>query len=147
MLVLTRKYQEKVRIGDGITITILRAKGKTVRLGIEAPPEVPVIRGELSFDREPVSAAVEDTDYRASDAPIGDSSTRREDGRPKKVHSVQEWATESHRKTNGRRRAPQATPGVSLHRVPRDKATEILPQLLSSGGPLRQMLNERTRAV
>ena len=39
MLVLTRKYQEKIRIGDNITITVLRMKGKAVRLGIEAPTE------------------------------------------------------------------------------------------------------------
>jgi carbon storage regulator len=52
MLVLTRKYQEKIRIGDNITITVLRTKGKAVRLGIEAPANVPVIRGELSFEHE-----------------------------------------------------------------------------------------------
>ena len=52
MLVLTRKYQEKIRIGDNITITILRTKGKAVRLGIEAPTDVPVIRGELTFERK-----------------------------------------------------------------------------------------------
>jgi carbon storage regulator len=57
MLVLTRKYQEKVHIGDGITITVLRTKGKAVRLGIEAPVEVPVIRGELAFNESPVSVA------------------------------------------------------------------------------------------
>src|ERR1041385_3050783 len=52
MLVLTRKYQEKIRIGNNITITVLRTKGKAVRLGIEAPTDVPVIRGELSFEGE-----------------------------------------------------------------------------------------------
>src|SRR5436190_19552567 len=57
MLVLTRKYQEKIRIGDNITITVLRTKGKAVRLGIEAPANVPVIRGELSFERAPKEAA------------------------------------------------------------------------------------------
>ena len=57
MLVLTRKYQEKIRIGDNITITVLRTKGKAVRLGIEAPTNVPVIRGELSFEHESEAAA------------------------------------------------------------------------------------------
>lgn len=47
MLVLTRKPQEKIRIGDGITITVIKTKGKGVRLGIEAPADVPVLRGEL----------------------------------------------------------------------------------------------------
>lgn len=48
MLVLTRKIQEKIRISDDITVTILRIKGSTVRLGIEAPRDVRVIRGELA---------------------------------------------------------------------------------------------------
>ncbi|MCC7476006.1 MAG: carbon storage regulator [Pirellulales bacterium] len=48
MLVLSRKYQEKIHIGDNITITVLRMKGKAIRLGIEAPSEVPVVRGELA---------------------------------------------------------------------------------------------------
>src|SRR5436309_11328196 len=56
MLVLTRKYQEKIRIGNNITITVLRTKGKAVRLGIEAPPDVPVIRGELSFEPKTATA-------------------------------------------------------------------------------------------
>jgi carbon storage regulator CsrA len=47
MLVLTRKLQEKICIGDNITVTILRVKGQQVRIGIEAPRDVRVIRGEL----------------------------------------------------------------------------------------------------
>jgi carbon storage regulator CsrA len=47
MLVLTRKLQQQIKIGDQITVTILRVKGQTVRVGIEAPRQVRVIRGEL----------------------------------------------------------------------------------------------------
>jgi carbon storage regulator CsrA len=47
MLVLTRKHQEQIQIGDNVTITILKVKGRTVRLGIEAPRQVRIIRGEL----------------------------------------------------------------------------------------------------
>jgi carbon storage regulator len=50
MLVLTRKQNEKIRIGNEITITVLRTKGKGVRLGIEAPAHINVLRGELVFD-------------------------------------------------------------------------------------------------
>jgi len=50
MLVLTRKQNEKIRIGDNITITVIRMKGKAVRLGIEAPKNINVLRGELLFD-------------------------------------------------------------------------------------------------
>lgn len=51
MLVLTRKSNEKIRIGDDIVITVLRTKGKAVRLGIEAPSEMRVLRGEIAFDQ------------------------------------------------------------------------------------------------
>lgn len=48
MLVLSRKSNEKIQIGDNISITILQTKGNRVRIGIEAPPEMRVLRGELS---------------------------------------------------------------------------------------------------
>lgn len=47
MLVLTRKPDEQIRIGDDIVITIVRVKGNTIRVGVEAPKGVRVIRGEL----------------------------------------------------------------------------------------------------
>lgn len=47
MLVLSRKLGEKVVIGDGIVVTVVEVKGRTVRLGIDAPHSVPVWRGEL----------------------------------------------------------------------------------------------------
>ena len=50
MLVLTRKLNEKIRIGSSVTITVVRMKGKAVRLGIEAPSDVSVLRGELAFE-------------------------------------------------------------------------------------------------
>lgn len=52
MLVLTRKKDEQIRIGENIIITVIRVKGKAVRLGIQAPKTEPVLRGELEF-REP----------------------------------------------------------------------------------------------
>jgi carbon storage regulator CsrA len=47
MLVLTRKATEQIQIGENVMITILRIKGQSVRIGIEAPREVRVIRAEL----------------------------------------------------------------------------------------------------
>ncbi len=47
MLVLTRKLQEKIQIGNDVTLTIVRIQGNTVRVGIEAPSHVRVVRGEL----------------------------------------------------------------------------------------------------
>jgi len=47
MLVLTRKLQQQIKIGEQITVTILKLKGNTVRVGIDAPRDVRVVRGEL----------------------------------------------------------------------------------------------------
>jgi carbon storage regulator len=47
MLVLSRKLGERIRIGDSIVVTVVRINGGGVRLGIEAPPELAVVREEL----------------------------------------------------------------------------------------------------
>ena len=47
MLVLSRKVGERILIGDDVTITIVRINGGGVRVGIEAPPEMMVVREEL----------------------------------------------------------------------------------------------------
>ncbi len=48
MLVLSRKQQQEIVIGEEIRVTVLQVKGNTVRLGIEAPREIRVMRGELT---------------------------------------------------------------------------------------------------
>ena len=47
MLVLTRKVDESVTIGNNITVTVLEIKGHQVRLGIDAPRFTPVNRTEV----------------------------------------------------------------------------------------------------
>ncbi len=47
MLVLSRKTEQKIAIGDNIFITICKVKGDVVRLGIDAPRDVSVRRVEL----------------------------------------------------------------------------------------------------
>jgi carbon storage regulator len=47
MLVLSRKREESIRIGDEIVITIVDIRGDKVRLGVEAPKDVPVHRQEV----------------------------------------------------------------------------------------------------
>ena len=51
MLVLTRKLMEKLFIGDDICVTVVRLEGGQVRLGIDAPREVTVVRAELVPER------------------------------------------------------------------------------------------------
>ena len=48
MLVLTRKAKQQIQIGPHITITILQIKGQAVRVGVEAPREICVLRTEIA---------------------------------------------------------------------------------------------------
>ncbi len=50
MLVLSRKQAERIRLGESIVVTVVRVSGDKVRLGIEAPPDVLVLRDELRAD-------------------------------------------------------------------------------------------------
>ena len=47
MLVLSRHVSEKIHIGSEITITVVRIAGDKVRIGIDAPPELNILRDEL----------------------------------------------------------------------------------------------------
>ncbi len=47
MLVLSRRERQRIRLGDSIVVTVVRVSGDKVRLGIEAPPDVLVLRDEL----------------------------------------------------------------------------------------------------
>jgi carbon storage regulator len=53
MLVLSRKTGEKIRIGDNVTVTIVRIGPNNVRLGIDAPRDLNIVREELCSN-EPV---------------------------------------------------------------------------------------------
>ena len=48
MLVLTRKVNERIRVGDEITITVVRLGPGSVRLGIDAPGHMAIVREELA---------------------------------------------------------------------------------------------------
>jgi carbon storage regulator len=48
MLVLSRKLGEKIVIGDNIVVTVVKIDRNQIRIGIEAPQEVPVYREEIS---------------------------------------------------------------------------------------------------
>jgi len=53
MLILSRKEAEKVYLGNDIVLTIIRVAGDKVRIGIEAPNNVRVLRNELQKNDEP----------------------------------------------------------------------------------------------
>ncbi len=52
MLILTRKVDEVVVIGEHIKVKVIQIRGKQVRLGIEAPPDLLVLRTEKKLDFE-----------------------------------------------------------------------------------------------
>lgn len=54
MLVLSRKPGQKIHIGDNITITIVEIQGNRVRLALEAPNDVRILRAELTPEVPPV---------------------------------------------------------------------------------------------
>ena len=61
MLILTRRLNEVLVIGDDITVTVLEIKGNQVRLGIEAPSDVAVHRQEI-YERIQSEAEVSNSD-------------------------------------------------------------------------------------
>ena len=70
MLVFTRKRDETIMIGDGIRIEVLRVGRDGVRLGVVAPPDVPVHRKEI-YDQ------IRDANQRAAAAPPDPSAVAR----------------------------------------------------------------------
>ena len=74
MLVLSRKKNESIVINDDITIVVVEIRGDKVRLGVEAPKEVPVHRREV-FDaiRRNEAAAGQDNDKADTAKSRGDS--------------------------------------------------------------------------
>ena len=55
MLVLSRKVGEKILIGDNISVTIVRVAQGTVRVGVEAPQELPIVREEIKDQQQPAA--------------------------------------------------------------------------------------------
>jgi carbon storage regulator CsrA len=133
MLVLTRKYQEKIRIGDNITITVLRTKGKAVRLGIEAPTDISVLRGELAFEPAAESDDVSEGSISEVEAPVQTAAAGKQRVQPRATGNSSSWTAES----------PHRAEQVSLKRVPRDAVAGILPQFAAGTKPLRAMMDQR----
>jgi carbon storage regulator len=69
MLVLTRRPDEWIAIGENVTVRVLGVKGDQVQLGIEAPREIAVHRGEI---REEILAEMESARRSAVDPRILD---------------------------------------------------------------------------
>lgn len=62
MLILTRRVNESLVIGDNVTVTILGVKGNQVRIGVNAPRDVSVHREELAHKDDATSNPLADKD-------------------------------------------------------------------------------------
>lgn len=56
MLVLSRKEAQRIRVGDSIVVTVVKIAGDKVRVGIEAPSDVLVLRDELEAWETPAAS-------------------------------------------------------------------------------------------
>lgn len=73
MLVLTRKSNQSIMIGDEIEVSVLSVMGEKVRIGIQAPQKVPVFRKEIYLEIHREAAGVApDTD--AQPAPVAEAT-------------------------------------------------------------------------
>ncbi|WP_153557542.1 carbon storage regulator [Roseimaritima sediminicola] len=81
MLVLSRKLNEKIQLGDNITVTVLRVQGNTIRLGIDAPRDVRILRGELEpldndrTSKDQLFKMLSGDEAPAADAPAGEAGS------------------------------------------------------------------------
>jgi len=79
MLVLTRKSNQNIMIGDDIEISVLSIMGEKVRIGIQAPRDIPVFRKEvyleIQAERGEVTAAGAGSDTEAVDEALRKLST------------------------------------------------------------------------
>ena len=57
MLVLSRKVGERILVGDKVVVTIVRIGPNAVRLGIEAPKDMNIVREELTDPDDPTSTS------------------------------------------------------------------------------------------
>jgi len=76
MLVLSRKQNDEIRIGDSVCIKVVGLSGNRVRLGISAPADIVIRRGEHDFfgtgcDRLPDAGPMQTVDFHvSSDRPV-----------------------------------------------------------------------------
>jgi carbon storage regulator CsrA len=132
MLVLTRKLHETIRIGPDITITIVRVKGSTVRVGIEAPESVRVVRGEL-IDSPPRNASAS-SDEGPQPASSGDPSDGPHD-RPA-----------SQPRGSARRRMPASAQPMTSAPAPEDATpSQAARAITEAGSRVRALLARRSR--
>jgi carbon storage regulator len=79
MLVLSRRESQRIKLGDSIVVTVIKVAGDRVRLGIDAPADVLVLRGELER-REAANKLYQDLACSAASPGCGQASRAAEGG-------------------------------------------------------------------
>ena len=79
MLVLTRKSNQSIMIGDDIEVSVLAIMGEKVRIGIEAPRSVPVFRKEVYLEIQQ-DASTPDEDRKAVDDALDELKSTKDAG-------------------------------------------------------------------
>jgi carbon storage regulator len=79
MLVLTRKSNQSIMIGDDIEVSVLAIMGEKVRIGIEAPRSVPVFRKEVYLEIQQDSSSP-DEDRKAVDEALDQMKSSKDSG-------------------------------------------------------------------
>ena len=148
MLVLSRKVNEEIVIGDNVKITVLQIKGNSIRLGIDAPSDVRIVRGELppiseSSRDEPVKIEKPVVEPQMAEVTVVFNDDREEAG-----NSVEVVPFTSARAVPGRSkvasRGPRAT-GVDDSDQPASISfQQRLPENLTRNR-LQEIVNELTR--
>jgi carbon storage regulator len=82
MLVLTRKSNQSIMIGDDIEVSVLAIMGEKVRIGIEAPRSVPVFRKEVYLEIRQDSSKPEE-DREAVDKAFEELQSKEPDKKPR----------------------------------------------------------------
>jgi carbon storage regulator (csrA) len=65
MLVLTRKSNQSIMIGDDVEVSVLSVMGEKVRIGIQAPQEIPVFRKEIYLEIHREDGVIDESAARA----------------------------------------------------------------------------------
>jgi carbon storage regulator len=63
MLVLSRKLGEKIVIGDNVVITVVKIDRNQIRIGIDAPSDIPVYREEIAPNRTDVGTVTHEVSF------------------------------------------------------------------------------------
>lgn len=131
MLVLSRKQNQEIKIGDEVTVTVLKVKGNTVRLGIQAPRNVRVVRGELPKLEEAQPKMAEVTIvFNNSNEKLGDdcvdvvpfqpqakSRDRQEDSNQQSSNRISESNSTSSRTSQSKTTREPLPPSLSTNRL------------------------------